>query len=175
MKLYDIGGSGLWTRGSLIGTVERHGASAVADELKRRGITLVISLTRIGEPWLTRRDVLDLQYLHEPMVDTNDKEPRACDLANAHAAARIAAQHIAAGHGDVLVMCRAGRNRTGLVTALTLARLESGWSGLDALYHARTFRPGMCMVKADGSSITDHGFEVYLHGIPNNRGEIGLT
>ncbi len=171
MKLYDIGGSGIWTRGRLNRKAYPH---HTLNELEDRGITLVVSLTPEGEPILEGHQpgtrYAGIEYLHAPMRDVNDRDMTEEELEWALSASQRVAEHITAGLGDALVMCRAGRNRTGLVTSLALMRLETGWAGWEALDHFRTFRRGGCMIKADGSSPVPHKFETYLNSLPSLDG-----
>jgi protein-tyrosine phosphatase len=76
------------------------------------------------------------KYIHFPITDGQLKE--CTGLALIQIAAQMA-EEIKAG-GCVLTMCSAGRNRSGLMSAL-IVRKVLGISGADAMDHVRVERP----------------------------------
>jgi protein-tyrosine phosphatase len=77
----------------------------------------------------------ELLYLYYPLVD--DELP---ELGKLETVARLVADLVAAGH-VVLVHCRLGLNRSGLLVATALTYL--GFTGAEALDHLRSLRPGV--------------------------------
>lgn len=80
-----------------------------------------------------------VQLVYAPADDDFDKPPSAPVLALAAQAAAIAARRILQG-GRVMSSCWMGKNRSGLVTAMTLHGL-TGLGGQDILAHMRQARP----------------------------------
>lgn len=121
-----------------------------ADALREAGFTCVANLT--NQPDLVLMGALGAAggtYLFLPMADGKKIPPQAEPLA------RELARRIRAGE-KVLVHCRAGRNRSGLVTALTVRNLL-GCSGADALAHVQERRP---------RALANEHFATYLRSLP---------
>lgn len=76
-------------------------------------------------------------------------------LRRAQRAAKIVVKCVRAG-ARVLVTCWAGRNRSGLVTALALREL-TGWPGRQVLRHIQRKRSG---------ALTNPSFVTYLERLP---------
>jgi len=68
---------------------------------------------------------------------------------------------VVANEGRCGVFCWQGRNRSGLLTALVLRRLQ-GWSGRQAMEHIRSYRP-------EALDTASGVFEEYLAGLPAYR------
>lgn len=138
LKLVEILPGKLYTRGQLPDW-------AGPSDLASVGVTLALSLTARGEPGLAGWG----GYLHLPMSDGADQQE---DLAGA--ASRRVVNEIVRG-GEALVMCHAGRNRTGLVVCLALRRLLKV-SGSEALDFFRARRP---------MGVANQAFETYLRSL----------
>lgn len=95
-------------------------------ELQARGITNVVSMIEKRDP--------DVAKVYFPMADG-----KRVDEWTLNAAVDYVLQQLAAGE-TVLVHCRAGKNRTGLVLALVVAKTLH-LSGRDALAHVRARVP----------------------------------
>ena len=76
--------------------------------------------------------------------------------------ARIIASRIRRGD-KILITCNHGRNRSGLVTALTLARL-AGCSGIEAALQVKANRRSPF-----GEALTNASFIEYLMKVPRSR------
>lgn len=130
---------GLYTRGKL-----RTGTQP--SELETLGIGRVISLIPPGEPSLVGWK----GYSHHPMSDGATVDQGKLDRA-------VGVVLKAIGTGiPVLVMCRAGRNRTGLVVCTALNR-RCGWNGAFCLEYFRARRP---------RGVANPAFERYILGLP---------
>lgn len=106
----------------------------------------VVSLTAPGEPALLNWS----GYLHCPMSDGATIEFDAVNCAVNRVVDSLMRNR------RTLVMCRAGRNRTGLVVCLALTRFK-GWSGNEALDWFRKVRP---------RAVANPTFEAYIRKIP---------
>ena len=131
----------LYQSGTSVGATVEHKRELVA----RLGITAVINLWHDDPDWLG----LVPYYWHVPSPDGSRIAP------SIPAMALIAAGQIQRG-GCVLVMCHAGRNRSGLLTALTLRQLD-GISGEQALSRVRAARP---------RAVANPSFAAYLEDLP---------
>lgn len=81
-----------------------------------------------------------VQVLHVPLNDDEREHPLLSnEWARAQAASTILADHHRRGR-RILITCMQGRNRSGLITALTLHQL-TGMSGTAAIHHVRQHRP----------------------------------
>lgn len=77
-------------------------------------------------------------------------------LSNLDRIAKMAARRVKSGK-RVAVFCRQGRNRSGLVTALTLRHLRPDWSGRKIVRHIQDRRP---------EALGNEAFEEYLKALP---------
>jgi len=80
----------------------------------------------------------EIEVVYAPL-DDDKRFPTEVEWSVATDAARKAAEAIKAGR-TVLVTCWMGKNRSALVTALTLHML-TGWSGRDIIKHIKKVRP----------------------------------
>lgn len=105
---------------------------------------LVVTLIEQAE--LARLGVIDLgreierrgmAWRHAPIADFGVPDPafEAC-----WAVAGPQVRRLLRGGGQVLVHCRAGLGRSGMIAARTL--VELGWTGADAIAAVRRVRPG---------------------------------
>ena len=140
---------GLYTRGRLSPAWDRERRRC---ELEGAGINVVVSLTRAGEPDI---DGSRFRYLHRPMPDG-----ATFDRSIVLELAAVLAGMIRTGD-RVLVMCRAGRNRAGLVAAATV-RAVTGLSGAESLELVRHVRP---------RAVANPDFEGWLESLPGRPGE----
>lgn len=101
------------------------------EELRRRGITAVLSLT---ERPLDERDTMGLARLSLPVRDFRAPSPGQLDAAVAFVDAAVNAG------GACAVHCGAGLGRTGTVVAAWLVR--RGRSAMEAIAEVRRARPG---------------------------------
>lgn len=97
------------------------------------------------------------------LLDLDDSGNAASDMAKIAEASAVAdrlASHLAAGR-RVGVFCNAGRNRSGLVSALTIRRL-AGWTGEQAMRRIQALRY---------LALTNQHFARYLRGlgVPQRR------
>ena len=79
-----------------------------------------------------------VRVIYAPNRDDYERAPTSRELAAAKDASKLVAMHVMSGD-KVLVTCMAGRNRSGLVTALALKRLY-GMSGKQAILLVRERR-----------------------------------
>jgi len=93
----------------------------------------ILGIGRLGEE--ARRRGLD--WLHLPIADFSTPDA-AFDAAWPGHSARLRAE-LAAG-GDIVIHCRGGLGRSGMVAARLLA--ESGWAPACAIAQVRRVRPG---------------------------------
>lgn len=114
--------------------------------LAAAGITLVVSM---WGPEL--RQAPGIRYLHRPIGDGKRIDPVLLDFISEQVA-----DELGTPGGRVLVHCHAGRNRSGLVTALA-ARRVLGISGREALALVRERRP---------NAVANEAFATYLEGLP---------
>lgn len=140
MRFHEIIPGRLYQRGLL-------DARAIPD-LKARGVRTVVALTGPSEEpvrsWLQRTGG---RYLHIPIAD-GKKIPRLEQLAT-QLAARL--------HDEPTVIhCRAGRNRSGLLSAL-IVREHLGVSGAEALLYVQERRP---------NALANEHFCSYLRELP---------
>ena len=138
---------GLWIRGRLNSALTTQQAVA---ELKELGITSVLSVHPQGDTMLLGQNEID--YKHVPLSD-GKKIPDVIEELADWVYERVP---------STLVMCRAGRNRSGLIVALTIMRIKkvSGPVALDVL---RNKRP---------RAIANPAFEKYLLGLEAPKGEM---
>jgi protein-tyrosine phosphatase len=133
---------GLWIRGQLN---EKRGQGEAIAYLQQLGIHSVMSVHPRGEPMLIGQSAI--AYRHESLSDGKKISSRVQDIAD------WVWEHVL---GGVLVTCHAGRNRSGLIVALTLMRLYT-LSGEEALLMLRSQRP---------RAVANPAFEEYLKGLP---------
>lgn len=142
MKLHRIV-PGLWQRGDTA-ALDRE---LKIGHLRARGIDMVINM------WLGRdADIADsrtITYVHLPIPD--GALPAMAPL---EMLAQRAADHIRAG-GGVMVQCHAGRNRSGLMSAL-IVRALNGVDGHTAMETVRAGRP---------NALANPHFEAYLEAL----------
>jgi protein-tyrosine phosphatase len=136
MKIYPIMSTMLYQRGAFAHLGDK------VETLRRLGVEVVVCC-------ITPYDA-DLEgvveYVHVPFADgqlRNDIPVRT---------AALVADRIKAGR-PVLVHCRGGRNRSALVSALTIREL-TGCTGAEALARVRRARPG---------ALANEHFARYLH------------
>lgn len=114
------------------------------------GVTTVVSLAPpTPDPDLVKWGGLFFNYTHMPIPDgllrkSGDLRELAYEMG----------QEILDG-GTVLTMCNAGRNRSGLLSALIVRELY-GWSGTDAMECVRHHRP---------RALANPVFEKFLQGL----------
>lgn len=116
-----------------------------ADALEFLGIRCVLSLHPQGEPL---RGQYRIEYHHVPISDGKVLDPRLPALTEL-IVSRVRADV------PVLVTCRAGRNRSGLLVALAVRQLLDV-TGVEALEYLRAKRP---------SAVANPAFEAYLLGL----------
>lgn len=87
----------------------------------------------------------------------DDAELTLEEFRRAQKAARLVAQHVRAGLGDVLVTCMQGRNRSGLVVVLALHMLtgHSGRSLVSLVRERRKTREGPALANPSFASLLD--------------------
>ena len=130
MRVYEILPGRLYTRG----TLRKMSPEAKRDGLWELGINVVVNLTRRID--VTLRDTLSLMYIHYPMPDGRLDEAQWIYIGQL---ASFLAERIKQ-NARVLIHCNAGRNRTGLLAALVVARVKS-ISTEEALAYVRHRRP----------------------------------
>jgi len=148
---YDILPGRLYQRGKMHG----HGSREKGAALQALGIGMVLGMAPrepdAGLEELSRAGLLE--YVHVPIPDGKlDATTGAALLLLAAGAARRAAN----GGFAVLTHCNAGRNRSGLMSALLL-REWLGLSGAEAMTHVRAARP---------RALANPAFEAFLAGLP---------
>jgi hypothetical protein len=118
--------------------------------LEEHDIDYIVNLWKPDPDFI---DVPGLTYINYPIPDgdtlSNIKLQMLCLLAEG------AATHINRTGNAVLVQCHAGRNRSGLVSALIVAAI-SGIPACKALDHVRSRRPG---------AVDNPFFEAFLRSI----------
>ena len=132
MKIYEILSHTLYQRGTLL----RHPTAAKWVFLDSLGITGIVNLYKADadlQVWSLAHPAR--VYWHRPIADGVRLDPKPL-LTLASEVER----HIRSDRGRVLVMCHAGRNRSGLVSALIIRQLLR-CSGAGALAHVRSRRP----------------------------------
>lgn len=133
MKLHEIVDGHVYQRGR---TDELHRDIKLA-VLEENDIDYVINLWSRADPDL--QGIPGVTYIHYPIPDglelPNVKLQMLTNLASG------AAYHILHSGHAVLVLCHAGRNRSGLLSALIVKELN-GCTGQAALEHVRMKRPG---------------------------------
>jgi protein-tyrosine phosphatase len=95
--------------------------------------------------------------IHAPNDDNGSRAPTRLEIETARKASRLVAAYVAEGR-KVLVTCMAGRNRSGLVTAMAICRLY-GVSGREAMWHVKRKRRS-----PSGEALTNPQFESLLEG-----------
>lgn len=131
---------GLWIRGGLNNNV---GTRETVRQLKELGVRAVLSVHPRGEPMLDDQD--DIHYKHSPFSDGKKLPVNKDELVE-----------WVCSHGPgVLVTCRAGRNRSGLIVALSLMSILRV-DGKTALELLRSKRPG---------AVANPAFEAYIEGL----------
>lgn len=147
MKLTCVIPEALYMRGDF----SRFPKSQKAAVLAKHRITAVVCL--YGQPDLELRQLMENRgrYIFRRIGDGKTlPEPPLEDLA------RQLACRVRAGKGAVLVHCRAGRNRSGLLAALVVRELRR-CTGKEALHQVRLRRP---------NAVANPAFEAYLEGLP---------
>lgn len=129
----------LWTRGKLA-------KETTLEDIQELGIHAVVSLIPPGEPALVGWE----GYTHWPMSDGSVVDVRSLEKI------RDVVLDNLKDDRRTLVMCRAGRNRTGLVVASVL-RIWLKLSGAEALQMFREKRP---------RGVANPAFENYLLSLP---------
>jgi hypothetical protein len=140
---------GLWQGG-----YPRHGLEAVRDA----GFNvLVLSakelLKDVPDAYLT---VPGLVVVRAPLDDSDELGPSENEARIAQAAAEVNVRALRAGQ-NVLTTCAQGRNRSGLINALTLRELR-GISGGEARWIVQQKRP---------NALTNRGFCKFLDALPS--------
>jgi len=120
---------GLYLRGRF----NRHWTQEhLLSELKERGIKNVVSVYPKGEPLLLHQS--EVRYRHNPFLDnTRDMVQKDVTYLGRDVAACVQA------NSPTLVMCKRGRNRSGLVVAFAVMRLLN-CSPDEAITHVRSKR-----------------------------------
>ncbi len=144
MKVYEILSGKLYQRGRF----DKWPKERKLLELRELGITVVANMIGIPDDDISGPD--GVEYYMLPIADGKIKDP---DMLNKLADRLF--QRIMEGK-KVLIHCNAGRNRSGLVSALVVRRYFSV-SGQQALNYVRRRRP---------RAIANPHFEVYLEGLP---------
>ncbi len=144
MKVYEILAGKLYQRGRF----DKWPKERKLLELKELGITVVANMIRIPDDDISGPD--GVEYYMLPIADGKIKDP---DMLNKLADRLF--QRIMEGK-KVLIHCNAGRNRSGLVSALVVRRYYY-LSGHEALNYVRRVRP---------QAIANPHFEAYLEGLP---------
>lgn len=146
MKIHTILPDQLYQRGEI-----RHRPQQDKyNSLRTHHITQIIDL--YGKPDLLLPP--DIEYRHHPISDGTRLHPDPLLVLAARAAAHIR------NAGRVLTLCHAGRNRSGLMSAL-IVRHMLGVSGSDAIHVVRQGRP---------NAIANPTFITYLESLP--KGEL---
>ena len=101
--------------------------------------------------------------IYAPNDDDSSRQPTREEIEIARKASRLVASYVASGK-KVLVTCMAGRNRSGLVTAMALCRLY-GLSGSQALTLVKSRRRTVL-----GEALTNERFAELLHGYHRGDG-----
>ena len=127
MKVYEVIPH-LYIRGGFPGSWT---PAIVVDGLRQHGIKSVLALHPHGEPALANS--LELEYRYTRMVDGPKLPPETEDCVD-WVVRRVNKEW------STLVMCRGGRNRSGLVVALTVQDVI-GCSGAEAIEILRRARP----------------------------------
>ena len=144
MKVYEILSGKLYQRGRF----DKWPKERKLLELGELGITIVANMIRIPDEDISGPD--GVEYYMLPIADGKIKDP---DMLNRLADRLL--QRILEGQ-KVLIHCNAGRNRSGLVSAL-IVRGYYNISGQKALNYVRRKRP---------QAIANPHFEAYLEGLP---------
>ncbi len=144
MKVYEILSGKLYQRGRF----DKWPKKRKLLELEELGITVVANMIRIPDEDIAGPD--GVEYYMLPIADGKIK-----DLGSLNRLADRLLQRILEGH-KVLVHCNAGRNRSGLLSALVVRRYYK-ISGQEALNYVRSKRP---------RAIANPHFEKYLEGLP---------
>lgn len=147
MKLHEIVPGHLYQRGRS----DHLDPDVKRSELELHDIDYVINLWSRPDPAFV--DVPGLTYINYPIPDGVKLTPTKLQMLASLAAG--AAYHINASGKAVLVQCHAGRNRSGLVSALIVKELN-GCSGSAALDYVRKARPG---------AVDNPFFEAFLQAI----------
>ena len=144
MKVYEILTGKLYQRGRF----DKWPKKRKLLELGELGITVVVNLIQIPDEDIAGPD--GVEYYMLPIADGKIKDP---DILNRLADRLV--QRIMEGK-KVLIHCNAGRNRSGLLSALVVRRYYH-ISGQEALNYVRGKRP---------RAIANPHFESYLEGLP---------
>jgi len=120
------------------------------EELAAINVTAVLAVNHRGVRQLDGIAFDSVRYVHWPMADGADVPDGVEHLGI------YVAHHTTHRPGRVLVMCNAGRNRTGLVTCLALRHIL-GINGAQALEFLRGKRPG---------AVANAAFERFLVRLP---------
>jgi hypothetical protein len=129
MKLHTILPKAIFQRGNLL----RYPEDQVFDLLAERNIRCVLGMACEEDTQL--RNLLGSSYLWYPIADGLLKDP-----APLHAIVSEALALRRETGGAILTYCRAGRNRSGLMSALLLMEL-TGCDGEQAVERVRAGRP----------------------------------
>ena len=131
--------------------------------MEKAGVHTVVLCAKevIRELEVTGANFGNVQVLKAPSIDADDAPPPEHWIAGWHAAAKRAAELSQAGH-RVLVTCKAGLNRSGVVSALAIHYI-TGWSGDKCAKIVQGARSG---------SLFNQMFLEYLNGIPETTGPV---
>lgn len=161
IKLYEMLPGMLYQRGEF-----RHFPLDVKLAMIRaRGIALIVNVSANLDRELFEAlgsiNTVKCSYLFQPFADSArglDIQGEQCgkELTEAEKAARLAASFIERGK-PVLIHCHAGRNRSSLVTALTLLQTVKDWTPQDAISFVRTIRPNALATQAFVDFIQQQG------------------
>lgn len=113
------------------GTVRKHPLAAKDELITALGLRAVVNLYGAPDEDLAR--LLPTGYLHHPIPDGISSDFRALEYLAGRALE-------VAGDGAILTLCHAGRNRSGLLSALIVRRLRRV-TGAEALQVVRAGRP----------------------------------
>ena len=124
--------------------------------MKTMGVTMVVNL------WWRRDDQIASLVEHYRHVPVPDGKLSDAHLAHFDVLARVSARHLNEG-GVVLTQCQGGRNRSGVVAALTLC-YWLGISGAEAVDRVRAGRgPG---------ALSNRHFASWLSSLPINAASL---
>ncbi len=142
MKVHTILPATLYQRGNCL----KYSYGEKAAMMREHGIDLVANL------WSRRDDDLEVLaiYIHQPIPDGKRLDPGPLEKL-----AWAIAEEIQVEGRTALIQCHAGRNRSGLLSALIVRNLL-GVSGAEALATVRAGRP---------NAVANPVFERYLEGL----------
>lgn len=117
------------------------------------GISAVVLCAKEWQPAAKLFKGVDV--IHAPNDDDRKRDPTRQELRTAIRAAQDVARRLDSGQ-SVLVTCKAGLNRSGLVSALAL-HFWKGWSGVECASLVQRKRP---------NALFNQGFVRVLHRLP---------